>query len=161
MDEACELLESIKKACLERNRLMWGPQLAWKGSSTPGGTGFFHSQGEGKPWLRIKLNRAVVISSVTITNRLDCCGERLRNLEIRGGMKRLFLTNPVIGKFKGPGTTGGVHKIQVTPSKVLYLSFQQTGNAHVLQINGIKLGFAKGKNTLCVAVELSCENDRE
>ena len=129
---------------------LWGPQLAWRGGSF-NSVGFFHSQNERNPWLKIKLNRAVVISFVTITNRYDGDGSRLSNIEIRGGMKN-DLANPVIGNFQGPGQRGLVYQIQVTPTKVLYLSFQRKVNYGVLQINGIKVGFAKGKSTLYVTV---------
>ena len=72
-------------------------------------------------------------------------GERLKDMELRGGTKN-DLTNPVIGYFAGPGTTGGVHKIlldrQVT---VTFLSFQIKSQG-TLQINGIKLGYNNGES---------------
>ena len=129
------------------NKEDYGPQLAWKGGST-NSKGFFHSQQENNPWLTVELNRPVTISSVTITNRKDCCGERLKNLEIRGGMKN-DVTNPVIGEFKGPGTTGGVYIIPLKkPSEVLFLKFQQKMSNAVLQINGIQVRYEHGKDLL-------------
>ena len=123
---------------------MFGPKLAWKGESKSN-SGFFHSKRENKPWLRIQLNKPVILSSVIIVNRKDCCGARLRNLELRGGMKN-HLLNAVIGRFRGPGRTKGVHKIQLQyPTKVQFLSFQLMMNAGVLQINGIKLSCKKRK----------------
>ena len=79
------------------------------------------------------------ITSVTITNRKDGWGERLKDVELRGGTKN-DLTNLVIGCFAGPGTTGGVHKILLDrPVTVKFLSFQIKSQG-TLQINGIKLG---------------------
>ena len=116
------------------NKDGWGPQLAWDEDSK-----VFHSKPEDKPWLRIQLNRPTTITSVTIVNRKECCGDRLKNLAIRGGMSN-DLTNPVIGQFMGPGTTGGRYEIVLNnPLKVLYLSFQLKDNGGILQIDGIKL----------------------
>ena len=101
--------------------------------------GFFQSMKEDKPWLRIQLNRPTSVFSVSIINRRDCCGERLRNLQLRGGNKS-DLTNEVLGLFKGPGATGGVHVIRLKrPAIVEYLSFQLMMDAAVLQINGVRL----------------------
>ena len=37
------------------------------------------------PWLRVDLGSSKTITSVSLTNRGDCCGERLSNFEIRIG----------------------------------------------------------------------------
>ena len=110
------------------------------GNDQPGTwEGFFHSQGEDNPWLRIKLNRKVIISSVTIRNRLDCCGERLENLEIRAGTKN-DLTNEVVGTFAGPGATGQKHVVLFTKwVNADVLTFQLKKKNVALQINGIYL----------------------
>ena len=94
---------------------------------------------ENNPWLRIKLNRKATITSVTIRNRIDCCGERLENLEIRAGTKN-DLTNEVVGTFAGPGATGQKHTVQFT--KWVFadvLTFQLKKLNAPLQINGIYL----------------------
>ena len=114
-------------------------KFALMGNDQPGTVGIFHSEGEDNPWLRIKLNRKVIISSVTIRNRLDCCGERLVNLEVRAGTK-YDLTNEVVGTFAGPGATGQKHLIQF--SKWVFadvLTFQLKKKNEALQINGIYL----------------------
>ena len=54
------------------------PQFAWKGTDEVISTGFFHSREENNPWLRIQLNRNETITSVSVRNRLDCCGDRLQ-----------------------------------------------------------------------------------
>ena len=114
-------------------------KFAWKGTDQATSVGIFHSQGEDNPWLRIKLNRKETITSVTIRNRIDCCGERLENLEIRAGTKN-DLTNEIVGRFKGPGVTGQKHVVQFTKSVVAdFLMFQLKGTNVVLQINGIYL----------------------
>jgi hypothetical protein len=45
-------------------------------------TFFFHTLSESKPWLSIDLGRRRSVSAVQIRNRLDCCRERARSLDI-------------------------------------------------------------------------------
>ncbi|XP_063071291.1 uncharacterized protein LOC134462286 [Engraulis encrasicolus] len=44
-----------------------------------------HSVGEDNPWWRVDLGKSFHISQVTITNRVDCCAERIEGTEIRVG----------------------------------------------------------------------------
>ena len=37
------------------------------------------------PWLEVKLDKEYVLGRIRLTNRGDCCGERLSNIEIRIG----------------------------------------------------------------------------
>ena len=53
---------------------------------------------EEKPWLIVQLNKVATITSVTVGNRKDCCGDLLRKLEIRVAMKE-DLTNEVFGNY--------------------------------------------------------------
>ena len=70
-----------------------GPYKAWHGSAGYQGPGdYFHSQEEDYPWLIIKLNRRTVIHSVGVGNRKDCCGDRLRMLQVTWTPKLLFST---------------------------------------------------------------------
>ena len=102
-------------------------------------TGFFHSNTEDNPWLRIQLNRKETITSVTIRNRLDEGGERLENLEVRAGTKN-DNTNEIVGTFQGPGVTGEKHVVQFTKPVVAdFLTFTLKKQNGILQINGIYL----------------------
>jgi hypothetical protein len=47
---------------------------------------FFHTLAEHEPWLQIDLARERVVSSVRITNRLDCCRERARDIVVELGI---------------------------------------------------------------------------
>jgi len=114
----------------------WGPQLAWAGVSNTG-LGYFHSKLESNPWIQFHTT-LVELSSVTIINRKDCCGERLKNLEVRAGMLA-GLGNKVVGTFKGPGTTGGKTVIVFKKAVVAkYITLQIKGKG-TLQVNGIRL----------------------
>ena len=118
------------------NRRNWGPQLAMRGRSRSS-VGFFHSKLENRPWLRIQIP-VTKISGVGIINRKNCCGNRLRNLQIRAGMSP-SLRNRVVGFFKGPGRTGAEHTVTFRhPVVAKYITFQLMGRGY-LQINGIKL----------------------
>uniref|UniRef100_G3NQU6 Fucolectin tachylectin-4 pentraxin-1 domain-containing protein n=1 Tax=Gasterosteus aculeatus aculeatus TaxID=481459 RepID=G3NQU6_GASAC len=44
-----------------------------------------HTQGEMKPWWRLDLQKTYNVDTVTITNRRDCCHERINDAEIRIG----------------------------------------------------------------------------
>ena len=114
-------------------------KFAWKGTNQATSVGIFHSSDEDNPWLRIQLNRKETITSVTIRNRLDCCGERLENLEVRAGTNN-DNANEIVGRFAGPGATGAKHVVRFTKSVVAdFLTFQIKKDHAVLQINGIYL----------------------
>ena len=93
---------------------------------------------QNNPWVRFQLNKVVVVTSVTIINRWDCCGDRLRNIEIRAGMAN-NLNNPVVGTFKGPGKTKGVYVIRLSKAvRARFIVILMKGKGY-LQINGIRL----------------------
>ena len=99
---------------------------------------YFLSNKESNPWIRFQLNRDTDITSITIVNRKDCCGQRLRNLEIRAGMTN-NMNNPVVGYFKGRGVTNEEYTIRLaTAVKARYISIQIKEREY-LSINGIKL----------------------
>ena len=83
--------------------------MAWKGRS-PLDTGYFRSMREDDPWLKIHMH-TLQMFGITIINNRNCCGESLKNLEIRAGYSSELDENPVVGTFKGPGWTGGEHYI--------------------------------------------------
>ncbi|XP_041650441.1 uncharacterized protein LOC121514334 [Cheilinus undulatus] len=49
------------------------------------GTSCAHTEQENRPWWRLDLPRKYKINTVTITNREDCCHERINGAEIRIG----------------------------------------------------------------------------
>ena len=48
-----------------------------------------HTQHDYRPWWRVDLQAAYKVNYVKITNRKDCCPERLNGAEIRIGNSRL------------------------------------------------------------------------
>ena len=134
----------------------YGPQLAVNGKVSYENGGFFHSLEEYYPWLEVKLPSPILIMSVTIINRQDMCYERLRNLEIRVGMKPVpddFTTHPQgrggkkqldcnsrCGFFAGPAEHPQVEPVFNFQKPILaqYLTLQIIDKG-VLQINGLKI----------------------
>ena len=56
------------------------------------------------------------LSSIHLMNRFDCCGDHLRDVEVRAGMlpvsgKGRITINDICGKFVGPGEEGGKYTI--------------------------------------------------
>ena len=44
-----------------------------------------HTKYQQSPWWRVDLQKREVVRKVSLTNRGDCCAERLRNVEVRVG----------------------------------------------------------------------------
>ena len=98
----------------------------------------FISKRESNPWVRFRLNKDTIITSITVVNRKDCCGGRLSNLEIRAGMAN-NLKNQLVGRFKGPGQTNKEYTFRLSHAvKARYISILMRAKEY-LQINGIKL----------------------
>ena len=134
----------------------YGPQLAVNGKVSYENGGFFHSLEEYYPWLEVKLPSPILIMSVTVINRQDMCYERLRNLEIRAGMKPVpddFTTHPQgregkkqldcnsrCGFFAGPAEHPQVEPVFNFQKPILaqYLTLQIIDKG-ILQINGLKI----------------------
>ncbi|XP_073342159.1 uncharacterized protein [Pagrus major] len=57
-----------------------------------------HTAEQTNPWWRVDLLEAYIITSITITNRGDCCAERLNGAEIHIGnsLQDHGITNPVV-----------------------------------------------------------------
>ena len=123
----------------------YGPMSGW---ATPiKKKVLFISKYEWNPWIRFQMNRDTVITSITVVNRKDCCGQRLVNLEIRAGMAN-NMNNQVVGFFKGPGQTNKEYTIRLSKEvKARYISIQMKATGY-LQINGIKLNLESIKGNI-------------
>ena len=73
-----------------------------------------HTQREKSPWLALNFGASVNVHAVVIHNRGDCCGNRLRNVEVRVADQRpnsgqqKFTGGQLLGTFKGPARNGEV-----------------------------------------------------
>ena len=91
-----------------------------------------------------------MVSGIEVINRADCCGNRLKNLEIRAGLDSvpsgttgnvLLKQNKRVGYFAGPGGNGETHRIMFTsPTVVKFITLQLIGrNIKYLNLNEIKV----------------------
>lgn len=134
-----------------------GPIYAWIGGADYANPWFFFkSKVEDNPWLLLEfeyptryLSTNVSMYGLTIITRKDCCGHLLRNLHIRAGMSSEFRKNPLVGTFKGPGSTNSEHYVSFggKVTEIKYLSFQMVGVRSSLQINGIRPNYNPGNET--------------
>ena len=135
----------------------WGPKLAINGEISNNDFFYFHSRHEMNPWLEVKFPCPVLISSVTVVNRMNGCRERLRNVEIRAGMSpvpegftahkrgkdvsKKLEVNSRCGYFAGPAgrfiPEGHVIMFD-QPTLAQYITLQIL-EAGYLQINGLKI----------------------
>ena len=66
------------------------------------------------PWIEIELMNETLVEHLKITNRKDCCGERLSNIEIRVGNKAMssrsrrsiVYENELCARYSGPAKDG-------------------------------------------------------
>jgi len=123
------------------------PEFAFTGRSHDNDGGFFHSSHENNPWVRLEI-KPFQITTLTIINRWDCCGDRLRNLEIRAGQSEILFSNPVVATYEGPGQSRAEYVIpfnKPTQTKYITMQIKQRDRAY-LQINGIKVNEPTGAN---------------
>ena len=79
-----------------------------------GGSSFCHTLKEKAPWLALDFGADVTVETVVIRNRIDCCGDRFRNAEVRvadqppDSGENMFTGGQLLGVFKGPGKKGEV-----------------------------------------------------
>ena len=87
--------------------------LCIDGDVGEGGVGSLcHSYGGVAPWLAIDYGKLVSVRRVEIFNRLGCCGNRAKNVDVRVSNnlpttdKQMFSGGALLGHFAGPGTDG-------------------------------------------------------
>eukprot|EP00058_Branchiostoma_floridae_P015456 XP_002600944.1 hypothetical protein BRAFLDRAFT_79134 [Branchiostoma floridae] len=57
-----------------------------------------HTKYEYQPWWKVDLSRTYIIKKISILNRGDCCGERLKNFTVRVGLNEDFALNDQCGE---------------------------------------------------------------
>ena len=82
-----------------------------------------HSLAEIAPWLALDFGSPVTVGKVVLVNRINCCGERLRNAEVRVSDElplsgtEMFTGGELLGSFAGPGQAGEV--VELVSSSIL------------------------------------------
>ena len=85
-----------------------------------------------QPWVKLELQPGSVVYGAKITNRVNCCGERLSDVEVRVGDETVTVqnqhglsSNKLCGTFDGPGTNGEVVRIECSePISGMYITIQ-------------------------------------
>ena len=89
------------------------------------------------PWVQLELIDTESVKGIVITNRRDCCGERLTKVEIRVGDNQVTKENErtailkydLCGEYQGPAQDGEVVNIRCsTPLTGRYVTIQVTAN---------------------------------
>ena len=116
------------------------------------GTGFFCSAKENSPWLQLQWLHQTVVTAVSLTNRADCCGDRLKDVQIRAGTTGIVSTHlnvndeTICGTFDGPGENGKEYIINcTTPILANFITVQLMSGDQYLQINELQINPSSGK----------------
>ena len=70
------------------------------------------TNGEMAPWIAIDYGTRVIVETVEIFNRLSCCGDRTRNVDVRivdelpTSGSEMYSGGTLLGHFTGPATNG-------------------------------------------------------
>ena len=98
-----------------------------------------HSKSEMAPWLALDFGRQVSVGRVVLHNRGYCCGDRLRNVDVRVSDtlpqtgSRKFTGGTLLGSFTGPSQDGRKEEIKS--------STERKGRYVVVQINAGKTSY--------------------
>ena len=87
------------------------------------------------PWVQIELVDKKEIKHIKITNRPDCCGERLAKIEVRVGDyevsnfgRSAFSNNELCARYNGPAQDGEIVRITChRPISGKYITIQALG----------------------------------
>ena len=92
-------------------------------------------------------DQPILLEGVKIYNRQDCCGNRLKSVEVRVGKQTIdtnfkgkITENSLCGTFVGPGVNAGVHKVTCNPpivGNIVTLQIVESGN-QVLQLDEVE-----------------------
>jgi len=113
--------------------------IGWDGASSrpvlpgDGDTGYWtgtcsHTQAAGNEWWRVDFDGSKIIDTVVVLNRLDCCRERLRQVEVRIGDSTVPTENQLCVTVSDSTASTGDAKIFLTcftPLRGKYMHFLQ------------------------------------
>jgi hypothetical protein len=126
----------------------YGPHFAIDGILSSENRYFLHTNDDTYSWVQIELSQPQMVAGVELFNRADCCGDRLRNLEIRAGFDPvpegttgdvLLTQNARVGYFPGPGVNGGTYEIMFATSQLVQFITLQLTDRNYLHFNEVKV----------------------
>ena len=146
--EYVEVDEIIASSTFLNKYSLYGPQFAIDGVIRADKPYFLHTNRDKYSWIQLKLSVPQMVAGVEIFNRADCCGDRLRNVEIRAGLdfvptgttgQSLLEHNERVTFFAGPGKNGGTYKVMFSsPRRVQFITLQ-LWDQNYLNLNEVKV----------------------
>jgi hypothetical protein len=143
--------ESTTSSTYLNSEAICGAQYAIDGVIRPSWWKTLHTKADTYSWVQLKLSSPKMVSAVEVFNRVDCCGDRLRMLEVRAGLDSvpagttgdvLLTQNERVAFFPGPGENWKTYKIKfLSPKLVQFITFQLTDDQYVnyLNLNELKV----------------------
>ncbi|XP_078658812.1 uncharacterized protein LOC144904091 [Branchiostoma floridae x Branchiostoma belcheri] len=117
----------------------WGPEKAVDGSRGTRVTWYnqcTHTNHVYQPWWKVDLGGTYPVNRVSVLNRGDCCGDRLRNFMVRVGPNEDFTRNDQCGETYTATPRNGATVVVYCdqPMSGRYVSIQLIGRADNLQL---------------------------
>ncbi|XP_019629805.1 PREDICTED: uncharacterized protein LOC109474031 [Branchiostoma belcheri] len=117
----------------------WGPEKAVDGSRGTRITWYnqcTHTNRVYQPWWKVDLGGTYPVNRVSVLNRGDCCGDRLRNFMVRVGPNEDFTRNDQCGETYTATPRNGATVVVYCdqPMTGRYVSIQLIGRADNLQL---------------------------
>ncbi|XP_019630365.1 PREDICTED: fucolectin-1-like [Branchiostoma belcheri] len=117
----------------------WGPEKAvdgFSGTTVSGGDECTHTDNVYQPWWKVDLEDIYTVNRVSVLNRGDCCGERLRNFMVRIGLNEDFTRNDQFRETYTATPPNGATVVVYCdkPMAGRYVSIQLIGRSDHLQL---------------------------
>ncbi|XP_066300222.1 uncharacterized protein [Branchiostoma lanceolatum] len=117
----------------------WGPEKAVdgnRGTSVSWYSQCLHTDRVYQPWWKVDLDEAYPVNRVSVLNRGDCCGNRLRNFQVRIGANENFAQNDQCGETYTATPRNGATVVVTCdqPMSGRYVSIQVMGRYENLQL---------------------------
>ena len=120
----------------------WGPFFAIDGQQSRAYIGFYQSEREVDPWLRVTFRDLVYVISVVVTHRLDCCQYNFNNAFVALKSSSINGTWIQCGEvFEGPKRDNNPKTVFNchNPTLASEMRLALTGIRKILQVNEIEV----------------------
>jgi hypothetical protein len=107
-----------------------------------------HTQRQSNPWWRVAMKKRKAVTEVKVWNRTDCCGNRLRKLEVRVGDKPYWNGNRACGRKVDVGRSK-IIRCPRLQGKFVFVVLRQTQYLTLceVQVFGMKAGGKRGRKS--------------
>ncbi|XP_035657369.1 uncharacterized protein LOC118403040 [Branchiostoma floridae] len=125
---------------------LWGPEKAvdgFRGTAVSWYNQCLHTNQVYQPWWKVDLGAGdpYTVNRVSVLNRGDCCGDRLRNFQVRVGPNENFAQNDQCGETYTARPANGATIVVYCdqPMSGRYVSIQVMGRSEYLQICDVEV----------------------